>query len=86
MDNFPRETNEFLPVIVTLNGLLVLTGVTFADVPDGTRPVSWVAAVSLNGQIGVTVAGYAAGRRRVFAKVVANPEAPVIDCGVYTVT
>lgn len=85
-NSYPRETVQFQPVIVTNNGLPVLSGVQFADVPDGSRPLVWAAAVVLSGQVGVMVAGYPAGRRHVYAQVTANPETPVIDCGVYMVT
>jgi len=86
MNSYPRETTQFQPVIVTENGLTITTGVKFSDVPDGSRPTTWVTPTTLNGAIGVMVAGYPAGRRRIFAQVTANPETPVIDCGVYMVT
>jgi hypothetical protein len=86
MNNFPRETVEFLPIIVTVNDVVTTTGIQFSDVPDGARPLTWVAPVTLSGQIGVMVQGYGPGRRRVFAQATENPEVAVIDCGVYTVT
>ena len=85
-DFFPRETVEFLPVTVTVDGAAVTTGVTFAVVTLGTRPTTFVAPTTLGGKIGVMVGGYAAGYWQVFAKVVSSPETPVIDCGYFSVT
>lgn len=83
---YPRETVEFQPVAVTVDGAPVLTGVTFAVVVDGTRPVTFTAATALAGKIGVMVTGMATGHWRVFAKVASSPETPVIDCGYFNVT
>lgn len=86
MYSFPRETLDFLPVVVTTNGVQVFEGVQFADVPDGSRPLTWVAQVVDGGRIGVAVTGYPPGKRHLYAKVSDSPWAPVIDCGVYLIT
>lgn len=83
---YPRETVEFQAVTVTVDGVAVTTGVTFAIVPDGTRPTIFTAATTLGGKIGVMVSGFTPGNFRVFAKVASSPETPVIDCGIFTVT
>jgi hypothetical protein len=86
LNSYPRETVEFLPVTVTVNGVVTTTGVTFADVPSGTRPVTFTTPTTLSGRIGVMVQGYPPGARDIYAKVASNPEVPVIYCGTYTVT
>ena len=92
MSSYPRETVEFQPITVAVDGAPVTTGVAFSVVaedalfPDGTRPGAFTAATTLSGRIGVMVAGLAPGTYRVFAQVTSSPETPVIDCGVFTVT
>ena len=86
LNALPRETVEFLPVPITVGGVAVLTGVTFAVVAEGTRPATWVAPTTLDDEIGVMVSGFAPGYWRVFAKVASSPETPVIDCGYFQIT
>ena len=84
--SYPRETDEFSSLTVTSNGVPITTGVSFAIVPDGARPVTFTPAVVLSGKIGITIVGLTPGNYRVFAKVASSPETPVIDCGLFTVT
>jgi hypothetical protein len=83
---FPRESVEFQPVTVTRDGFTVSTGVSFSIVPDGDRPTTWTAAISINGKTGCMVSGLARGTYRIFAKIADSPETPVIDCGYFYVT
>jgi hypothetical protein len=83
---FPRESVEFQPVTVTRDGFTVSTGVSFAIVPDGQRPVTFTAAVTISGKTGIMVTGLAAGTYRIFAKIAGSPEVPVIDCGYFYIT
>jgi hypothetical protein len=85
-NSYPRETVEFLPITVTLNAATITTGVTFCDVPDGARPVTFTQPTTLSGRIGVMVQGYQPGPRRVWAQVASDPEDVVIDCGTYQIT
>jgi hypothetical protein len=82
----PRETVEYIPVVVTLNGTVTTTGVSFSVVPDGTRPTTWTPAVVLVDATYVLISGLTPGIHYVYAKVSAAPEAPVINCGYITVT
>lgn len=82
---YPRETVEFQPVTVAVDGVVVTSGVAFAVVPYGDRPATFVAPTALNGKIGVMVSGMTPGTYRVWAQVTSVPETPVIDCGVFTV-
>lgn len=69
-----------------MDGQSVSTGVAFSIVVDGQRPDIFAPATVLDGKIGVMVQDLVPGNWRVFAKVTANPETPVIDCGYFTVT
>ena len=84
---FQRETLEFLPVSVTVNGTAVTTDVEFSVVDLDSRPSTFGAATTIGGAIGVMVNGTALGPGtfRVFAKVTSSPEIPVIDCGSFRV-
>lgn len=82
-NQYPRETVEFQPVTVTVDGVAVTTGVQFAIVnrEAGTRPTTWTAAVALSGEIGVMITGLTPGFWEVYAQITSTPETPVIDCG-----
>jgi hypothetical protein len=84
---FQRETYEFLPVSVTVNGTAVTTGVTFAVCEVDSRPATWGSATTLGTAIGVMVNGTAlgVGTFEVFARVVSSPEIPVLDCGTFRI-
>lgn len=82
----PRETVEYIPVPVTLNGTVTTTGVEFAVAADGSRPSVWTAATVLSGATYVLISGLTPGAWRVWARVSAAPETPVIECGYITVT
>lgn len=86
---YERETVEFQPAQVTLNGVPVTSGVQFAVVPLGNRPAltDWHAAAVDGALIGVMVAGYAPGDYEVFGQVpAAQPGPPVVKCGAFHVS
>lgn len=78
---YPRESVEHLPVVVKRDGVQITSGLTFAIVPDGTRPVTFLASVEVDGKPGVMVSGLGPGTYRVYAKMTQSPEIPVVDCG-----
>jgi hypothetical protein len=84
---FQRETYEFLPVVVTVNGTAVTTDVSFAVCEVDGRPATWGSAVTLGTAIGVMVNGTAlgVGTFEVFARVQSSPEIPVLDCGTFRI-
>lgn len=86
MNTYPRETVEFQPVAVAVNGVPVTSGVEFTTAAAGTRPTGWAAPVTLDAQIGVMVEGLAPGTWHVWARITSDPEVPVIDCGAFDVT
>lgn len=83
---YPRESVEFQPVTVTLDGVSVISGLSFAIVADGARPTTFTAATILGGKAGVMLTGLAAGTYRIFAQLENSPEIPVIDCGYFYIT
>jgi len=84
--SYPRESVEFQPVTVTVDGAPVTTGVQFCITSHGLRPVTWVAPTTLDGKIGVMVTGFTPGLYDVWAQITSSPEFPVIDCGIISVT
>ena len=86
MSNYPRETVEFQPVTVTVNGALITTGVTFSVVAGDLRPTTWIAPTTLDGKIGIMITGLTPGIYQIYAKVVSTPEIPVLDCGTFRIT
>lgn len=84
-NEYPRETVEFQPVQVTLNGAAVTTDLSFAVVRDGQRPVTFTDAAVMGSLTGVMVAGLEPGAYRIYAQLTAGPETPVIDCGYFYV-
>lgn len=83
---YPRESVEFQPVTVTRDGVVITSGLSFAIVPDGDRPVTFTAAEILGGETGVMIQGLERGTYRIFAKITSAPEVPVIDCGYFYIT
>ena len=83
---YPRESVEFQPVKVTRDGLTITTDLEFAVVPDGARPVTFMAAAVVGGLTGVIVSGLSEGTYRIFARVTTAQEIPVIDCGYFYIT
>lgn len=86
MNTYPRESVEFQPVTVTVDGVTVTSGVEFAVTEPGTRPTVWAAAVTLSGKIGVMVEGFNPGNWHVWARITSTPEIPVVDCGAFIIT
>jgi len=85
-NSYPRETVEFAFPTVTVDDVVVTTGVTFALFANGTRPTTWDAPTIEDGRIGVMLTGLTPGLYRIFAKVASSPETPVIDCGYVSIT
>lgn len=82
---YERESVEFQPVEVKLDGQVLADGISYAIVPDGERPVTFTDAVVLGGKTGVMIQGLDRGTYRIFAKVLNSPEVPVMDCGYFYV-
>lgn len=92
MTSTPAETSEWrwVPVYQQTNpqdedSKTLFTGsVTYSVFPDGGTPATYVPAVPRNGLSGIVVSGLTRGTYRVKAKPASPPDAPVIDCGTFT--
>lgn len=85
---YPRESVEFQPILVTVDGTTVTTNVETQITSVSGRPssTSWIPAVTLDGQIGLMIQGLSVGTYEVWARVSDSPEIPVIDCGSFAVS
>lgn len=86
MNHYPRETKEFQPVAITVDGAAVTAGVELAVVLGDARPTAWTAATSLSGKIGYLIDSMAVGTYTVWARITSSPEVPVINCGSFRIT
>jgi len=82
---YPNGSVEFQPVIVTVDGVQVFTGVQLSVVPFWTEHTTWVDPITLDGQIGFMVGSYAPGNYTVWAQVTDSPEHPYINCGDFVI-
>jgi len=85
-NSYPRESVEFLPITIAIDGVPVTTGVEVLIGINGSRPSEWVTPTTLNGKIGVMIDGLAPGLYNIWAKISSSPETPVIDCGIVSIT
>ena len=86
MTTYERESIEFQPVTVTVDGVAVTDGVTFCIAPPSERPTRFTPPTTLGGKIGVMVQGLTPGGYRIWARILSNPEQPIINCGYISVT
>lgn len=84
--SIPRESREFIPITVTVDGQPVTANVKVSTTPYGARPTVWVDPVTLGGRIGVMTTPGEPGIILVWAQVTSSPEAPVVYCGAYQMT
>ena len=82
----PDETNELMPFTFTLDGVAQTSGVVYS-ITDGVAesPGGWTAAEMKDGRTHARVSGLAPGHYRVWAKMTAGTETPVVDCGVFRI-
>lgn len=88
MNIYPRESVEFQPILVTLDGVVKTTGVETQITLPAVRPSStgWISAITLGTEIGCMVSGLTVGTFKVWARVTDSPEIPVIDCGTFAIS
>lgn len=86
MNIYPRESVEFQPVLVTLDGEPITANVEFSITNMTARPSDWSAATVLQNQVGVMIVGLSVGTYKVWARITDSPEIPVIDCGAFAVS
>lgn len=88
INNYPRESVEFQPILITLDGNPVTTAadVEVCITAQNARPSTWIASTSLGGEIGVMIQNLAVGTYLVWARITDSPEIPVINCGPFAVS
>jgi hypothetical protein len=86
IQTFPRESVEFLPVSIDVDGAAFDGGFEVCVKPYADRPSGWAAAVVVDDVRGVMLTGMTRGVYRVWARVSDVPETPVIDCGFIEIT
>lgn len=82
----PRETVEYIPITAELNGVVTTTGVSYAIVLEDARPTSWTSATVLNSATYALISGLSEGNYKIFVRVSAAPETPVIEARYLKVT
>lgn len=87
-NSYPRESVEFVPVLVTLDNNTITNGIEFSVTLPSARPTdsSWFAATLLAGETGFLTGTYTPGTWKVWARVTDSPEIPVIDCGAFQIS
>lgn len=80
MIELPRESVEFIPIAVHVDGLPVTQGVDVATTTGSGRPAAWASATSLDGRLGLLVDGLPVGEHTVWVRITDAPEAPVLEC------
>lgn len=88
INNYPRESVEFQPILITLDGnpVTVAADVEVCITAPNARPSTWIASTSLAGEIGVMIQNLAVGTYTVWARITDSPEIPVINCGAFAVS
>jgi hypothetical protein len=85
-NRYPRETVEFTPITVTVDGVPVVDDVEIAITPMGERPTTWQPAPVLGGRIGVMISALDPGWHTAWARVASSPETPVIELDSFEIT
>lgn len=86
MNIYPRETIEFVGISVAIDGAITTDGIQFALTTFEQRPTDWIDAVILGGKTGVMIDGLEPGVYTPYAKLVNDPETPVLQVDAFQVT
>lgn len=82
MNTYERETNEFQPVAVTLDGVPLLSNFEVALVPRGDRPTTWQSPVTIDSKPGLMITNLlGVGVYEVYVRITDMPEIPVVFAG-----
>jgi hypothetical protein len=86
VNTYERESVEFQPVTVTVDGTPVTTGVEIAVTTGNQRPTTWAAATVLDDQVGYLIDGLDPERvYTLWARVTDSPEVPVVRAGEFQI-
>jgi hypothetical protein len=83
---YPRESVEFIPVLISKDGVTVTTNIETAIVAKNARPSGYVSAVLLSGATGALISGLAVGNYDLWARITSSPEVVVLLCGSFSIS
>jgi hypothetical protein len=81
VNTYERETQEFQPVVVTLDGVPLLSNFEVALVPRGWRPTLWASPATIDDKPGIMIQGLNPGVYEIFVRITDMPEIPVVWAG-----
>jgi hypothetical protein len=85
VSNYPRETIEFQPIDITVDGAPAVAA-QYQLTTGSARPSgAWTNVTALGGKVGFLITGLAVGRYLVWAKLTSAPETPVILVGAFII-
>lgn len=85
MPSYPRETEEFQPINIE-GSVSVFDAVEYALTTGVSRPTDWKPTEELGGKTGFMLRGLSPGTYKVWVRVTAPSEYPVLFCGTVTLT
>jgi hypothetical protein len=85
MKTYPRESVEFHEIPLLNDGDLI-DPTSVAISTWEARPTTWVSPVTVDGLKGIMVSGLTPGFYRTWARVVDNPETPVVESESFRIT
>jgi hypothetical protein len=85
VSNYPRETIEFQPIDITVDGQPAVAAQYQLTTGDARPSGAWTNVTTLGGKVGFLISGLAVGRYLCWAKLSSAPETPVILVGAFIV-
>jgi hypothetical protein len=82
----PRESVEWWPFTVTVNGSPITTGVETALTLTNARPATWTPATVRDGKTLIRIAGLTPSTYRAWARVTRSDETAVVDLGLLSIS
>lgn len=85
-NTIPRESVEWRPFTVTVDGIAVTTGVETALTTGTLRPTTWTSAPVRDGKTLIRIAALMPGVYRAWARVTRSDETAVVDLGYFSIS
>ena len=79
------ETDDWFPAPITIDGVNVITRVSYRVTSLDARPTVLLAAVARDVCMGIKARGMIPGLHNVYVKIAAPPGAPVIGMGMFRI-
>jgi hypothetical protein len=84
--SIPRESSEWHPFTVTVDGTPVTTGVETAVTTISARPATWTPATVRDGKTLIRIAGLTPSTYRAWARITRSDETAVVDLGLFSIS